>query len=281
MDSHDILPYILSFIKKYSKKICLVSKFWDMMYIKSTKIYKIEIEFKKNISNENFLRIINSYRFKDILSLNISYTSIKSIPKNNKLVKLDISYCDYITKINRLNKIEILNISKCDKLVKLPFSSINTLTKLYADDCEKLKNLYDFKKLEILLLTYNNIKELPANIYKTIKELMVNYCGDLFILDNFTRLKKLKIVSCPNIRNIPACETLEILYLELYENIILPNFKKIKKISLKYCSDIIIPNILANTLEKLYIFDCDNIILSNSFTKTNIIRITVLPTLVW
>lgn len=265
---HNTLSYILYLASEgyYRVKFSLICKFWDTAYIRATKFYNIEIKFRKKISDGKFIELINSYRFSNIINLDISYCdNIEKIPMMNSLRYLWLSHCDKITEIPSFTNIKKLCISGCNNIKIIPESTKDTLVELYMTRCSDITSLLSFTRLEILDIIYCKIVEIPKSTYNTLKSLyMIN--NDITI-SNFTALEILCMSYCRNITEIPigVMNTLKMLTIEYCSLIYLPNFTRLESLHINFSSITELPINIYKTIKSLIISNCHKLVLLDNF----------------
>lgn len=244
--NHDILPYIFGFIKKYNKNICLVCRFWNEMYIQATRMYKIEIEFKNNITSAEFIKLMNLPRFSNSINLNLLYCDINLVDINLSSIK--------IFKTKNYTNIEIM--------------PVNILEELYLNYPYEIVSIPSFTRLKILKLENCGITKLPVS--NTLEKLVIKSYNPIEI-PNFTNLKILKLVNC-GITKLPVNNILEVLYIQYCHKItIIPSYTNLKVLSIKYC-DRIKKISVNNTVKKLIIYGCGNLVDIPSFTSIKALK---------
>lgn len=189
----------------------------------------------------------------------------------------------YIFSLIKYNKNISLVCKYWDRLYKKAISLYPIKISLKADNLSKfleISNISGICSLEILEchskdLSYNT--KIPY--INTLEELSIFRSTENIILPDCVRLKKLAIMYCKSIANIPS-SNLECLYIRNCggDTGVLPGFKTLKILCIeKYDCLKEIPLSTANTLQKLMIKYCGQIIRLPNFINLTYLLLTKCP----
>ena len=158
---------------------------------------RLENLINVNFEDCEFIRILPKLWAPNLEYLNLSYCkNLVKLPKlwAPKLEDLNLSYCENLVEIDEcfgyLEKLRIWYLSGCIKLQFLPSQlRLKSLIAFYLTGCSRLEKLPDFhQEMECLVGLYlsgSGIREVPSSI------------------EHLTKLKKLIIYNCKNLRDLP------------------------------------------------------------------------------
>lgn len=188
------------------------------------------VELPKNLENLEILTIISCNNI----------NNIDASENYKKLICLNISYCDYITKLVVIDNLRIMHINSCINII-----NINILA--------------EFKKLVgLTILRCNNIKILPK--LENIKKISITGCINLIDINNIgMELEYLSIIQCNKIKYLPM------------------NVGKLKEVFIIECKKLRDISVLENASNLLYIeISNREIIIPESIAKNKRIKILII-----
>ena len=277
--SNDIFNNIISnnSLNKYNIfNLILTNKIINFFIKKQYKyIYKKERDIYINLRNYNNTFEVNLYlcniyidNFDNLLNINILDARCCNLNNNVIPYLKNIKECDLasnsdITNVNSLYKLQKLDLSNCNKIIDV--SMLGNIYDLNLSHCEKIIDVSKLGNNKILDLKGCNISN--VNSLGNVYSLDLSYNNYISNISRLNNNYELNISRCNNITNFLSLKNIIKLNLEeCKQEIILPNFIKIKYLNVKYSNLVYLPNLC--NMDYLNIEYCNNI--KNIYILNNI-----------